>query len=281
MGRRLGQHFLTDPTILDRIVDALDPQPADVVIEIGPGKGSLTRRLVGRVGQVVAVEQDAELVRELEGQGAKGKAQGSGTSLAGVTIVMGDALRVDWASLIQEHAPRHAPSTLRGRHKVIGNIPYSITSPLIDKALTAPLPERIVFLVQKEVAERLAAPPGGRTYGALTVGVQAVADVERLFAVKRGAFSPPPAVDSAVVRITPKPEPLISPDEQSAFRTFVQALFSRRRKQMVGIVRAVASLPKDRAEEVLARVLIDPKSRPETLAPETIVRLFRALRAAG
>ena len=197
--------------------------------------------------------------------------------LAGVSIVQGDALRVDWASLIREHTLHHAPCAQHLSFKVIGNVPYYITSPLIDKALTAPLPERIVFLVQKEVAERMAAPPGSKTYGALTVGVQAVAEVERLFAVKRGAFTPPPAVDSAVVRITPKPAPLISPTEQPAFRTFVQALFSRRRKQMAGIVRAVASLTQDRAREVLARVEVDPKARPETLAPETVVRLFRAI----
>jgi 16S rRNA (adenine1518-N6/adenine1519-N6)-dimethyltransferase len=183
-------------------------------------------------------------------------------------------LKLDWREVVAEHAPH-------SDHKVIGNVPYYITSPLIDKALTAPLPERIVFLVQKEVADRLAAPPGGKTYGALTVGVHAVADVERLFSVKRGAFNPPPAVDSAVVRITPKAEPLVSPEEQPAFRTFVKALFSRRRKQMAGIVRAVASLTQDRAVEVLARVQVDPQARPETLAPETVVRLFRALQPSA
>ena len=276
MGRKLGQHFLTDPAILDRIVDALDPLPTDLVLEIGPGKGTLTRRLAGRVGLVVAVEKDAGLARQLNSE-----CRVEGTDTVQVSVVHGDALRVDWGQLVAEQAENSVPSTQYSPYKVIGNIPYYITSPLIDKALTPPLPERIVFLMQKEVADRLSAEPGTKTYGALSVGVQAVADAERLFTVKRGAFSPPPAVDSAVVRLKPKDEPLVTPEEQPRFRTFVQAMFSRRRKQIVGIVRAVASLPPDRALEALARVQVDPQARPETLAPETVVRLYRALQSAG
>ena len=271
MGRKLGQHFLTDPAILDRIVDCLDPQPDDLVLEIGPGRGTLTRRLVGRVDFVVAVEKDGELVEllceECRVQSAECRA----------SVVRADALRIDWGGLLAEQTPHLVPNTRHAPFKVIGNIPYYITSPLIDKALTPPLPERIVFLVQKEVAERLGADPGGKTYGALTVGVRALADVERLFTVKRGAFNPPPAVDSAVVRLTPRKEPLVTPEELPRFRGFVQALFSRRRKQIAGIVRAVASLDLDRARAALARADVDPTARPETLAPETIVRLFRAV----
>ncbi len=213
-------------------------------------------------------------------EGENGAGSGSGTGH--VSVVHADALSVDWGRLVAEQTLHAVPCTLYTNYKVIGNIPYYITSPLIDKALTPPLPERIVFLVQKEVAERLAAVPGGKTYGALTVGVQAVADVEHLFTVKRGTFNPPPAVDSAVVRITPKDEPLVAPGEQPRFRVFVQALFSRRRKQIAGIVRAVAALDQDRAIEVLARVGVDPQARPETLVPGTIVQLFRAVtKAAG
>src|SRR5213083_3774963 len=120
--------------------------------------------------------------------------------------------------------------------KVVGNIPYAITSPLIDKALTPPLPARIVFLVQAEVADRLAASPGSKPYGALSVGVQAVSRVERLFTVRAGAFTPPPKVHSALMRLTPLPEPLVAPEEIVAFRAFVTACFSRRRKQLRNVV---------------------------------------------
>ena len=187
--RPLSQHFLADPNILGRIVDALEPAPADVVIEIGAGKGSLTEQLIPRVGHVIAIEKDRRLAAQLREKRETGN----------VVVVEGDALRLDWHQLVREAFPA-SPVPFPG-FNVVGNIPYAITSPLIEKALTPPLPERIVFLVQAEVADRAAAPPGSRAYGALSVGLQASCRVEKLFTVKPGAFDPPPKVDSALLRL--------------------------------------------------------------------------------
>lgn len=262
MGRRLDQHFLFDPSILDRIVDALDPRPEDVVLEIGAGRGTLTRRLATRVRRVVAIERDRDLVAVLRGAGPPDN----------VAVVRGDALKLDWSELV-EPALHAACCTLHDL-KVVGNIPYSITTPLIDKALTPPLPGVVVFLVQCEVADRLAADPGSKAYGALSVGVQAVAGVERLFDVPAGAFRPPPKVDSAAVRILPLERPLIAEADQPAFRQFVTALFGRRRKQLVGALRGVTGRERSEVEARLEAVGVDPTARSETLPPSTFARLF-------
>lgn len=265
MSRVLGQHFLTDRRILERIVDALEPQPSDRVLEIGAGRGTLTRVLAEHVGQVVAIEKDTRLVAKLS-EGGRGKGEG-------VRVVSGDALRLDWHVLLGESLP----------FKVVGNIPYAITSPLIDKALTPPLPERIVFLVQAEVAERLAAQPGSKAYGALTVGVQATCQVEKLFGVAAGAFRPPPRVRSTLVRLRPLSRPLISVEAAPGFRTFVTACFGLRRKQLVNVLRAVTGRTAESVTAWLSTRGIDATRRPETLRPDQFVQLFhwgeqRALR---
>ena len=166
MGRPLGQHFLADRAILDAIVAALVPQFGDVVLEVGAGTGSLTRRLAPRVGRVVTIERDRKLAAALRGA--------ADPLPSNVELVEGDALDLDWHGLLAAGPPSAvAPAAF----KVVGNIPYYVTSPLLDKALTPPLPAVIVYLVQREVADRLAAAPGSRTFGALTAGVQAVATV--------------------------------------------------------------------------------------------------------
>jgi 16S rRNA (adenine1518-N6/adenine1519-N6)-dimethyltransferase len=236
--RKLGQHFLNDPNILGRIVDALDPVPGETVLEIGPGKGSLTAVLLERGLKVVAIEKDRGMAGELAREN--------------LTLIAGDALRVEWPRI----------------PKIIGNIPYYITSPLIDKALTPPLPERVVFLMQAEVADRLAAEPGSKTYGALSVGVQAICRVEKLFTVAAGSFRPPPKVRSAVVRLTPRPDPLIRPEETASFRTFVTACFSKRRKQLKNAAPGLT-------EAQLRELGFDPAIRSERLPPEAFVRLLR------
>lgn len=260
MGRRLGQHFLFDPSILDRIVGALAPQSDDCVLEVGPGRGTLTARLLPRVGHVVAIEKDPALADAL-------RIAAGGSAL---TVVEADALRADWHALVREACGTQTP-----RYKVVGNIPYFITSPLIEKALTAPLPALVVFLVQREVADRLVAEPGTRAFGALTVGVGAMAGAARLFAVPAGAFRPPPNVESAVVRLTPRAVPLVEPAGHPAFRRFVQALFGRRRKQLAGILRATTGLPREQVEARLASHGVSPAARPETLPVAAVVALFR------
>jgi len=267
--KALGQHFLRDPRLLDRIVAALDPGPEDVVLEIGPGPGTLTARLLPRVGRVVAIEKDAALARQCGRLIAEG-----GT--AALRIVEGDALRLDWHALLADRSAVSHSAFPIPHWKVVGNIPYAITTPLIAKALTPPWPERIVFLVQAEVAARLAARPGTRAYGALSVGVQAVCDVARLFPVRAGAFVPPPRVASAVVRLIPRAQPLVTPGEVDALRAFVTGCFARRRKQLRNALAAAWGCTPAAAATTIAALGLDPAARPETLDPAAFVALLRA-----
>ncbi len=277
MGRRLGQHFLSDPTILDRIVDALSPALEDTVLEVGTGKGTLTRRLAPRAGRVVTIEKDRALARALRGERGKGKGATDGPLPSNVRVVEGDALKLDWHQLLTGAPFPVSPFPFPLSFKVIGNIPYYISSPLVEKALTPPPPEVVVFLVQREVADRLAAKPGGRVYGALSVGVQVAALVERLFVVPAGAFRPPPKVDSAVVRLVPRKQPLVEPEDHAEFRRLVTALFGQRRKQLSRIIRSVAGLEKQATMKLLERIGVDPAARPEVLSPQELVQLFHSL----
>ena len=252
--RRLGQHFLTDPSILNRIVDALDPESSDTVLEIGPGRGALTAILAERAGTVVAIERDHDLLTELQ------------QSFPGVDLVAGDALALDWHDVVGH-----------SDFLVIGNIPYNITSPLLDKALTPPRPRRCVFLVQREVGDRIVAQPGNKTYGALSVGIQAVARAEVVFRVPAGAFQPPPKVDSVVLRLTPLDVPLVDDAVLSVFRAAVTGLFGLRRKQLLRGIRQLTGWSADEAGAVLRSVGLDPTARPETVAPPAFVALTVAL----
>jgi len=266
--KALGQHFLADVHLLDRIVAALDPAPGDLVLEIGPGPGTLTARLLAAGLRVVAIEKDAALARECAVRNAE-------CGIDRLAVVVGDALKLDWHSLLEDRPDVPRSAFRIPQWKVVGNIPYNITSPLIEKALVPPIPARIVFLVQAEVADRLAAPPGTRRSGALSVGVQAVCRAERLFTVRAGAFRPPPRVTSAVVRLTPLAQPLVAPAERAAFRAFVTACFTRRRKQLRNVLAGVWDRPPDAAVAVLRRLGIDPSARPETLAPGRFAALLR------
>jgi 16S rRNA (adenine1518-N6/adenine1519-N6)-dimethyltransferase len=257
--KRFGQHFLTDTRVLDSIADALGDVSAKTVLEIGPGRGALTDRLVTRAARVVAIEVDRDLVQHLRARYA---------DRTNVEIIEADVLTQNLAELAG------------GPYVLAGNVPYYITTPIIFHALTLPRPEKAVYLVQKEVAERMAAPPGDKTYGALSVNLQAVVNVEFLRKVLPGAFNPPPAVDSAVVRVTPKAAAVIEPELEDRFRSFVLAAFGLRRKQLVRVVRTVASLDAERAQDVVARCDLDPMARPETLTPADFARLVRVLYAA-
>jgi 16S rRNA (adenine1518-N6/adenine1519-N6)-dimethyltransferase len=258
--RRLGQHFLSDPRLLARIADALEADRADTVLEIGPGLGGLTGALAERAGRVVAIEKDRELVPDLRSR------------LPNIEVIEGDALEVDWHRVAGVNA---------GRFLVAGNIPYNITSPLLDKALLPPRPSRIVFLVQKEVADRVAAEPGTEAYGALTIGIQAVAGVERLFTVPAGAFKPSPKVDSAVLRLTPLARPLVSDAVRESFRALVVGLFGFRRKQLLRALREFTGWTAEPLTELLSSLEIAGTVRPEVLSPAEFVRLHRALVDGG
>jgi len=257
--KSLGQHFLRDTRLLGRIADALEIAPGDTVLEIGPGPGGLTAQLADRATRLIAIEKDRQLVPALL------------LRFPAVTIVEADALEVDWHSLTAGPAPV----------RITGNIPYNITTPLLEVALTPPRPTVIVFLVQKEVAVRVAAAPGGSEYGALSVGVQAVARVERLFTVPAGAFHPPPKVDSAVLRLTPLDRPLVTDAEVLPFRRFVVGLFGFRRKQLLRSLRELTGLAPDTAASLLQAAEVEPTARAETLPPAVFVRLFRTVRDAS
>lgn len=255
--KRLGQHFLTDRHALERIVDALEIGPGETVVEIGPGRGALTDLLAERATHLVAVEIDRLLIPVLTERYA---------AVPNVRIVEADVLEISLGSLVD------------GPFALIGNVPYYITTPIIFQALRPPRPTRMVFLVQREVADRIAAPPGDRTYGALSANVQALADVHIAGRVSAGSFHPKPKVDSAILRLTPRAEPLVTVEEERPFQHFVQAAFGQRRKQIRRVLRELFSIDVAGAEAVLRECAIHPEARPETLSAAEFVAILRAVR---
>ncbi|HJQ20986.1 MAG TPA: 16S rRNA (adenine(1518)-N(6)/adenine(1519)-N(6))-dimethyltransferase RsmA [Gemmatimonadaceae bacterium] len=257
--KSLGQHFLSDRNILARIVDALDVHATDTVVEIGPGRGALTDILRERAKRVVAVEYDRSLAALLvERYGAE----------SNVRVVQADVLQTDLGA------------AAGGDYLLAGNVPYYITTPILFHALKPPRARRAVYLVQKEVADRMTASPGSREYGALSVNVQALASAEKIFRVPAGAFHPPPKVDSAVVRVIPRDDPVVTPQEERGFRELVQAAFGLRRKQMRRVVRELEPMSAEAAETLLHAIAVPAEARPETLSPIQFAALYRRLAAS-
>ncbi len=264
--KSLGQNFLVDPNLQRKIVEAVDPGPGDTVVEVGPGQGALTDRLAEAAGRLVAVELDDRLAADLAARFSDADR---------VAIVHADILDWEPGDILDDPVV-----------KVVGNIPYNITSPLLFRLLEwRPAPDRIVVMVQREVADRILADTGEKAYGALTVGVRAVAEVERLFHVGRGAFRPVPNVDSAVIAIRPR-----RPDDgaQAAvdgetLRALTRATFGMRRKQMQKILRIAPGygLEPNEAEAVLDAVGVPHTARPERLEPDTFVALAATLLDRG
>ena len=255
----LGQHFLTDPRILGRIADVLAITKADTVVEIGPGRGALTEQLVARAKRVVAIEIDRDLAKLLREKYAGDER---------VTVIENDVLDVNLGEVAG------------GPYLVAGNVPYNITTPILFHALEFPRAARAVYLVQREVAERVVAAPASENYGALSANLQALASAELVFKVAAGAFTPPPKVESAVLRITPRADPLVSADEEAPFRAMVVGAFGFRRKQMQRVVRELWGLGAVEAAEILERAEIEPTARPEVLTPLDFARLLRARTAS-
>ncbi len=247
MGRRLGQHFLIRQSVLARIADEACPEPGATVVEIGPGRGALTAHLLDRAARVVAIEVDPVLADYL-----RLKFQ----HRPNLEIVAADVLKCDLA--------RWAPAA------VAGNLPYYITSPILDKTLAlGPLLTRAVFLVQLEVAQRLTAPAGSRDYGFLSVHAQLFASVSLLFPVPRAAFRPPPKVDSAVVRLLPRaPDPSL-PDP-AAFLAFASLCFRHKRKTLRNNL--LGPYPKEALDALPAA-----SRRAEQLSIPELAALWRAL----
>jgi 16S rRNA (adenine1518-N6/adenine1519-N6)-dimethyltransferase len=243
--KRFGQHFLHDPRVLDRILAAIEPGPDDHVVEIGPGRGALTRPLVDRVRRLDVIELDRDLARQLPAEIASDR----------LHVHEADALRFDYSALGDEL-------------RLVGNLPYNISTPLLFHLLGYSDRFRdLHVMLQKEVVERMAAAPGGREYGRLTVALGARCRVEKLFIIKPGAFTPPPRVDSAFARLVPDPERQARITCERSFDRVVQQAFSMRRKRLSNSLRGLV----DASD--LESLGIDPGSRPQTLDVRDYVRI--------
>lgn len=248
-----GQNFLSDANQAARIAALAAPEPGLNVLEIGSGLGALTDELLTREALVTAVERDRDLVPALGEIFAEAIAEGR------LRVLEADAKGLDWVATLEERGDT------ADRWVLAGNLPYQITGPLLEKTVQMGRQiERAVYLVQKEVAERLAASPGSKTYGALSVFVQAQFSVKRAFVIKPGAFHPAPRIDSAVVVLTRRDEAFT--EETSTFRKVVKGAFAARRKTLRNAWKSL--LPTDQLASVAASVGIDLDLRGETLSVE-------------
>jgi 16S rRNA (adenine1518-N6/adenine1519-N6)-dimethyltransferase len=255
--RALGQHFLRDAGTARAIVNLLAPTASDLVVEIGPGEGALTDELVRRCGRLIALEVDRALLDRLRRR------------LPNVDVLEADARTWDYGMLARPPG---------GRVLIVGNLPYSVSKPIVAALLEARAAiDAMALMLQREVAERLAAPPGGKVYGALSVLTQVVCDVEVALRVPPGAFRPPPQVESAVVRLTPRATPRVPAAIEARFREVVKAAFSSRRKTLANALAGGLGVPLGVAREAATTAGVDPGRRAETLAIEEFVALTARL----
>jgi 16S rRNA (adenine1518-N6/adenine1519-N6)-dimethyltransferase len=266
--KRFGQHFL-ERAWVEKVIRAIDPKPDDVFVEIGPGRGALTRPLAAAAGTLVAFEIDRDLAGDLRAE-----------SLPNLAVVEGDFLDQPAAAIRAALGDRATPGALR----VAGNLPYNVASPIMFKLLEL-YQAGIRFadatlMVQREVADRLLAHPGTREYGVLTVLIGHRAAVERLLAIPPGAFRPPPKVESALVRLRfHAPQPPVN--DPAVFAGVTQAIFTRRRKTLGNALLAFPAATGSLAPgQVLARAGIDGTRRPETLSIPELARLADAFAGA-
>jgi 16S rRNA (adenine1518-N6/adenine1519-N6)-dimethyltransferase len=260
--KRFGQHFLA-PEWADKVVEAIAPGPEDRVLEIGPGPGALTLRLAPRVGHLTAVEVDRDLARDL-----------AALLPSNAEVVAADFLEFD-----------PTPLLAAGPLRVAGNLPYNLSSPIVFKLLQTGKAGQPPFLdatlmLQREVADRLAARPGTKDYGVLTIFTTAQADVQRVLTLPPGAFRPAPKVHSAVVRLTFKPS-MVPGELRDVFDPMVRSMFTQRRKTLANALRAFADSAARSATDALRTAGIDPRRRPETLTLDELVALSSALQAPG
>lgn len=254
--KALGQNFLHNRRIVERIADAAELTPNDLVVEVGPGLGILTQELAKRAGAVIAIELDRRLAAYLRETFTDGP----------VTIVEADILTVDLDSLVGGQP-----------YTVVANLPYSVAAAAIQRLLEAPTPpKRMVVMVQREVAERIAAQPPQMSI--LAVAVQLYAEPKVLFRVSPGSFVPRPKVDSAVIRIDLKPEPPVSGAARDTFFRLVRAGFGQRRKRLANALADGLDQPKAEVEALLSRAGVDPDRRAETLSVAEWLAVHEAFR---
>jgi 16S rRNA (adenine1518-N6/adenine1519-N6)-dimethyltransferase len=254
----LGQHFLRDLKVVKTLVAAAELKPTDVTLEIGPGRGVLSGELLGRGGRLTAIELDKGMARELE-QRFKGCER--------FTLIQGDILKADLDALFA------APSR---PIKILGNLPYSITSPIFEKLMPWPGWDVGVFLIQREVAERIASQPGSRVYGILTLAVQIFADAEILLHVKPGAFNPPPQVTSSILRLRRKKHSLLPQDRIADFFDLIHGAFAHRRKTVTNSLSLFSGIPRVSVEQWLLERQVSPTARAETLSLADYAKLAAA-----
>ncbi len=262
--KRLGQYFLVDDLVLETILEVAVLTSDDLVIEVGPGFGVLTRELAGKAGRVVAVELDDRLAAALQGEMA---------SLHNVKIINGDVLKLDVADILEE-------SGRQGGYKVVANLPYYITAPVLRHFLEAsPRPQMMVVMVQKEVAETISARPGRMSL--LSVSVQFYGEPVIVDYVPASSFYRVPEVDSAILKIDVFPEPRVAVDDEAGFFELVRAGFSAARKQMVNSLAQGLGLPKEKTLSLIEKADIGPIRRAETLSLDEWARLWIVFAGAG
>lgn len=252
--KSFGQHFLHERRYIERIVAAISPRPDDFLVEIGPGEGALTFPLLAAAGKLTAIELDTDLIPRLQQQAA---------GMGALSIVHADVLKVDFTAMAQRAG---VP-----RLRIAGNLPYYISSPILFHCIDhAAAITDMHFMLQKEVVDRMAAEPGSKVYGRLSVMLQLACRVEPLFDVPPGAFRPPPKVDSSVVRLVPLASSERHDADPARLYAVVKAAFAQRRKTLSNALRQLMS-----AQAILAAG-IDPKMRAEELAPKDFVALAKA-----
>ncbi len=259
--KKLGQHFLIDPNILNKVVRTAQVGKEDVVLEVGPGLGEMTLALSRHAKKVIAVEIDERLVAIL-----KQKVE----NYPNVEVIKSDILKVDFNHLFKEET---LPI------KVVANLPYQISTPLLFRFIESKETFSVLFLMlQKEVAERMVAPPGRKEYGPLSIFIQAFSDVSVRFIIKPSAFFPPPRVESALVSMTWKEKPMIEMKDEDWFKRVVRACFGYRRKTLSNALKhSELSLP-EFLELRMEKIGIDPRRRPETLSIGEFGSLAEALK---
>ena len=254
--KHFGQHFLVSDGIIDRIIRAIDPRPGQHVVEIGPGQGAITLPLLRALGALTVIELDRDLVAPLAHAAAPHGA---------LRIVQADVLTVDFGELAGDRPLR-----------LVGNLPYNISSPILFHALEhARHVVDMHFMLQKEVVDRMAAAPGSKVYGRLSVMLQAWCQVQPLLHVPPGAFRPPPKVDSAVVRLLPRPPESVGMDDPALFARVVKAAFAQRRKTLRNALSGVCDAA------ALEAAGIAPSARAETVPVQDFIALANRLSGDG
>jgi len=255
--RALGQHFLRDGGIARAIVDLVAPTAADLAVEIGPGQGALTGELARRAGRVLALEVDRTLVERVR------------AAFPAVEVLAADARAWDWTSLARPAG---------GRALVVGNLPYSVGTTILTALTRAPRAiDAMALMLQREVAERVAAAPGSKVYGSLSVHVQLHWRVELALRVPPGAFRPPPKVESAVLRLVPLPSPRVDLPDEQRFEAVVRAAFARRRKTLANALATGLGLSVGATRDAATSAGVDPGRRAETLSIQEFAEVARRL----